>query len=43
MEVTAEVDKNEDVEAAIESLKATVHKALGVVKNKLNQEDNIDF
>jgi hypothetical protein len=43
MEAIAEVDKDEDIEAAIESLKAIVHKALGLIKNKSNEEDNIDF
>jgi len=42
LELTAEVDKNEDIDRAIESLKAMVYKGLGLDKSK-STDDNIDF
>ena len=42
LEISAEVDKDEDVNAAIESLKAKVYRGLGLDKSK-SIDDNIDF
>ena len=43
-EATAEIDdENEDVNEAIEKLKVTVHKALGLKLIEQDSQDNIDF
>lgn len=43
LELTAEVDENEDIDAAIESLKSKVHQGLGLEKPKDKNDDDIDF
>ncbi len=43
LEVSAEVDKDEDVDTVIKSLKAKVYRGLGLEKSKSIDNDAIDF